>query len=221
MTSRTAGEGSRPQLRADAARNRAQILAAARTAFRELGTAAPLDEIARRAGVNIATLYRRFPDREALIQQVVLDGFDLVLQAARDALDAAPQDPLAAIEGYLLRLVEKRDILVLPLIGGPVGATPEAIEVQSQIGPVLEDLLAHARTQGAIRPDVTSVDLITTGALACRPLPYLPEEQATALATRHVHIFVDGLRPDGTRPLPASPTHEELSVHLHAGPPQS
>ncbi|WP_369251288.1 TetR/AcrR family transcriptional regulator [Streptomyces sp. R41] len=221
MTSRTAGEGSTPRLRADAARNRAQVLAAARTAFRELGTAAPLDEIARRAGVNIATLYRRFPDREALIQQVVLDGFTLVLQAARDALDAAPQDPLAGIEGFLLRLVEERDTLVLPLIGGPVGTTPEAVEVQSQIGPVLEDLLAHARTQGAIRPDVTPVDLITTGALACRPLPYLPEEQATALATRHVHIFVDGLRPDGTRPLTAPPTHEELSAHVHAGPTQS
>ncbi|MGY0055715.1 TetR/AcrR family transcriptional regulator [Streptomyces sp. LZ34] len=221
MTSRTAGEGSRPRLRADAARNRAQILAAARTAFRELGTAASLDEIARRAGVNIATLYRRFPDREALIQQVVLDGFTLVLQAARDALDTAPQDPLAALERYLLRLVEERDMLVLPLIGGPVVTAPEAIEVQSRIPPVLEDLLAHARAQGAVRPDATPMDLITTVALACRPLPYLPAAEATALATRHVHIFLDGLRPDGARPLPSSPTHEELTVHLRTRTAQS
>ncbi|KOV60458.1 hypothetical protein ADK64_30145 [Streptomyces sp. MMG1121] len=204
-------------MRADAARNRAQILAAARTAFRELGTAAPLDEIARRAGVNIATLYRRFPDRNALVQQVVLDGFTLVIEAAHQALDAAPQDPLAAIEGFLLRLVEKRDTLVLPLIGGPVPATHEAAELQSRIAPLLEELLAHARTEGAIRPDATHMDLITTGALVCRPLPYLPEEEATALATRHVHIFVDGLRPHSSRPLPPSPTHEELTVHLRTG----
>ncbi|MFJ8025758.1 TetR/AcrR family transcriptional regulator [Streptomyces sp. NPDC096311] len=221
MTSRTAGESDRPRLRADAARNRAQILAAARTTFRELGTAAPLDEIARRAGVNIATLYRRFPDRNALVQQVVLDGFTLLHQAARDALDTAPQDPLAAIEGFLLRLVEERDTLVLPLIGGPVPTTREAVELQGRITPLLEELLAHARAQGAIRPDATPMDLITTGALACRPLPYLPEEQATALATRHVHIFVDGLRPNGARTLPASPTHEELSIHLQTDPSRS
>ncbi|MFF4834963.1 TetR/AcrR family transcriptional regulator [Streptomyces sp. NPDC001315] len=214
MTSRSAGEGGRPRLRADAARNRAQILAAARTAFRELGTAAPLDEIARRAGVNIATLYRRFPDRNALVQQVVLDGFTLVIEAAHDALDVAPQDPLAAIERFLLRLVEERDTLVLPLIGGPVPTAREAVELKSRIAPLLEELLAHARAGGAIRPDATHMDLITTAALACRPLPYLPEEQAAALATRHVHIFVDGLRPTGARRLPPSPTLEELSVHL-------
>ncbi|MFE1879300.1 TetR/AcrR family transcriptional regulator [Streptomyces diastatochromogenes] len=221
MTSRTTGEDRKPRLRADAARNRAQILAAARTAFRELGTAAPLDEIARRAGVNIATLYRRFPDREALVQQVVIDGFALVIEAAHHALDAAPQDALAAIEGFLLRLVDERDVLVLPLIGGPVPATPEAVELQSRIAPLLEELLTHARAQGTVRPDATHMDLITTGAMACRPMPYLPAAQAAALATRHVRIFVDGLRPNGTRPLPPSPTHEELSVHLHTGPEES
>jgi AcrR family transcriptional regulator len=217
VTSRTTGESSRPRLRADAARNRAQILAAARTAFRELGTAAPLDEIARRAGVNIATLYRRFPDREALVQQVVLDGFATVAEAARRALDAAPQDALAAIEGFLLHLVDERDTLVLPLIGGPVATSREAVELQDQIAPLLDELLDHARTQGAVRPDATHMDLVTTGALACRPMPYLPAEQARALATRHVHIFVDGLRPNGARPLPPSPTHRELTVHLHTG----
>ncbi|MFE4758836.1 TetR/AcrR family transcriptional regulator [Streptomyces mirabilis] len=204
-----------PRLRADAARNRAQVLTAARSAFRELGTAAPLDDIARRAGVNIATLYRRFPDRASLIRQVVLDAFDLVLQAARSALATAQQDPLAAIEGFLLRLVDERDMLVLPLIGGPVTDDPEAMELQSQIAPVLDELLVLARARGVIRPDATAVDLITTGALACRPLPYLPAGQATALATRHVRIFLDGLRPGDSRPLPPSPTHEDLRAHMH------
>ncbi|MEU5646868.1 TetR/AcrR family transcriptional regulator [Streptomyces milbemycinicus] len=211
-------EGSGPRLRADAARNRAQVLTAARTAFRELGTAAPLDEIARRAGVNIATLYRRFPDRISLIRQVVVDAFDLVLQAAHSALATAQQDPLAAIEGFLLHLVDERDMLVLPLIGGPVTDDPEATELQLQIEPLLEELLALARAQGVIRPDATAVDLITTAALACRPLPYLPAEQATALARRHVRIFLDGLHPEGARPLPPSITHEDLRTHLHGRP---
>ncbi|MFJ6722393.1 TetR/AcrR family transcriptional regulator [Streptomyces sp. NPDC091259] len=206
----------RPRLRADAARNRAQILAAARTAFRELGTAAPLDEIARRAGVNIATLYRRFPDREALIRQIVIDGFTVVLQAADTALATAPDGALASIEELLLHLVRERETLVLPLIGGPVTEDPEAVALQLQIAARLEDLLATARDQGAVRADATAVDLITTGALACRPLPYLPAEQAAALAERHVRIFLDGLPPTKARPLPPSPTNADLTSYWKA-----
>ncbi|MGV9563865.1 TetR/AcrR family transcriptional regulator [Streptomyces sp. NPDC003480] len=213
--SRSQGSSGRPRLRADAARNRAQILAAARTAFRELGTAAPLDEIARRAEVNIATLYRRFPDREALIRQVVIDGFTVVLRAAESALEAAPKDPLSAVEDLLLHLVEERDMLVLPLIGGPVTDDPEAVGLQRRLAARLEELLAIARSQGAVRADATAVDLITTAALACRPLPHLPAEQATALASRHVRIFLDGLRPVGARPLPPSPTNEDITSYWH------
>ncbi|MFF5536545.1 hypothetical protein ACFY71_29400 [Streptomyces cinerochromogenes] len=121
---------------------------------------------------------------------------------------------MAAVEELLLHLVEQRDMLVLPLIGGPVVDAPEAIELQRQIAAALEDLLATARSRSLVRPDVTTVDLITTAALACRPLPYLPSEQTTALATRHVRIFLDGLRPDSTQPLPAAPTHEEFTAHL-------
>ncbi|MER7789674.1 TetR/AcrR family transcriptional regulator [Streptomyces sp. NPDC097640] len=221
MTSRAADHAGKPRLRADAARNRAQILDSARTAFRELGTAAPLDEIARRAGVNIATLYRRFPDRDSLIQQVVLDGFELVAQAAQEALNTAAQDPLGSVERLLLRLVENRDMLVLPLIGGPVATTREAAGLQGRIAPLLEELLTHGRTQGVVRPDITPMDLITTVALVCRPLPYLPADHATALVTRHVHLFLDALRPNDTRPLPPSPAPEDLRGHLIADPAES
>ncbi|MFJ5272620.1 TetR/AcrR family transcriptional regulator [Streptomyces sp. NPDC088358] len=215
MTPSASREDGRPRLRADAARNRDQILAAARAAFRELGTAAPLDEIARRAGVNIATLYRRFPDRDALIRQVVVDGFTLVHSTVRRALEAAPRDPLTAIGEFLLTLVDEREMLVLPLIGGPVTDDPEAAALQGDIVTALEELLATARAQGVVRPDATAVDLIATGALSCRPLPHLPADQASALAARHVRIFLDGLRPDGARPLPPPPTNEDLTIHLH------
>ncbi|MFI1369951.1 TetR/AcrR family transcriptional regulator [Streptomyces griseochromogenes] len=214
------GKSLRPRLRADAARNRAQVLAAARTAFRELGTAAPLDEIARRAGVNIATLYRRFPDRDALIAQVVLDGFAVVLDAARTAAQTARTDPLGALETFMLSLVDNRETLVLPLIGGPVTNDPQARDLQRQIAAALEEVLSAARARGAVRPDVAAVDLITTAALVCRPLPHLPQQQAATLVTRHVGIFLDGLRPNTTRQLPTAPTHEEVAVHLAPGPPE-
>jgi len=210
-TSRGAGT---PPLRADAARNRAQVLAAARAAFRELGTAAPLDEIARRAGVNIATLYRRFPDRDALIRQVVVDGFALVLESIQQALAVVSGDALSAIEGFLIHMVEERDMLALPLIGGPVTDDREAVELRGQIVSSLEEILEVARAQEAIRHDVTAVDLIATGVMACRPMPHLPAAQATALAVRHVRVFVDGLRPAGARPLPAAPTPDEIFIHV-------
>lgn len=208
---------SPPRLRADAARNRAQILTAARAAFRELGTAAPLDEIARRAGVNIATLYRRFPDREALVRQVVVDGFTVVGEASRRALESAPTDALAAIEQLLMDMISKRDELALPLIGGPTTNDERAAELQRSNTDRIRQILHLAHAQGAVRDDVTPVDIVAAGAMACRPMPYIPAEQATAIATRHVRIFVDGLRPPHSRPLSApSPTPEQLFANLRA-----
>lgn len=205
-------------LRADAARNRARILEAARAAFRERGIAAPLDEIARRAGVNIATLYRRFPDGEALIRQVVIDGYTVLLHATQAAVQEAEADGAAmpAIERWLLRLVAEREMLVLPLIGGPVINDAESLALQNAITGMLGALLAEAREQGTIRADVTTVDLITTVALACRPLPHLDASAGQALAERHVRVFLDGLRPDRTEALPPGPTVEEVLARVHA-----
>src|SRR5437899_10452686 len=83
----------RRPLRADARRNREQLMAAARDVFVELGPDAPLDEIARRAAVGIATLYRRFPDRESLMRAVILDVLVRVGHEARTAETEEP-DPV-------------------------------------------------------------------------------------------------------------------------------
>src|SRR5512142_3136850 len=78
--------GTTPRLRADASRNRERILAAARDVFVEEGAGAPLEDIAKRAGVGIATLYRRFPDRESLMRGVVLNVLGRSTDEARLAL---------------------------------------------------------------------------------------------------------------------------------------
>ncbi|WP_286160507.1 TetR/AcrR family transcriptional regulator [Streptomyces yunnanensis] len=209
-----ASAGGARRLRADAERNRAQVLTAARQVFLESGTAAPLDEIARRAGVNIATLYRRFPDRGALIRQVVLDGFRLVLETAQVACRTAQSDPLGALESYVLELIAQRDMLVLPLVGGPVVDDPEIASVQREIDAALADLLAAGREAGVVGCDVTVMDVVITSTLVCRPLPHLPRDQATALVTRHVRIFLGGL--GGAAKLPAAPTYAELTARLRA-----
>jgi AcrR family transcriptional regulator len=82
--------------RVDARRNYDKLIAAARTAFSELGTEAPLEEIARRADVGIATLYRNFPTREALIESVYLEEVEAVCNAASEVARLEPWDALVA-----------------------------------------------------------------------------------------------------------------------------
>ena len=87
----------RESLRADARLNRERILAAARDSFVERGADVPLEEIAARAGVGIATLYRRFPDRAALQRAVALDVLTRVGQEARAAIEEEP-DAFSALD---------------------------------------------------------------------------------------------------------------------------
>ena len=79
-------EGQATRLRADARRNQEQVLQAARDLFVERGIDCPLEEIARRAGVGIGTLYRRFGDRDALVRAVLVDALELSRASAEAAL---------------------------------------------------------------------------------------------------------------------------------------
>src|SRR5437773_12171024 len=92
---------SRPK-RADARRNYEKVLAAAREAFAEGGESTALEEIARRAGVGIGTLYRHFPNRQALIEALYVDEVEDVCRSAAE-LDGA--DPWEALYGWLQRFV--------------------------------------------------------------------------------------------------------------------
>jgi AcrR family transcriptional regulator len=93
---------TRRPLRADARRNRDAVLSAARDVFAELGTAASLEEIARRAGVGIGTLYRNFPGRQDLITAVYVDEVEALCATAAELADLPPWD---ALVGWLRRFV--------------------------------------------------------------------------------------------------------------------
>lgn len=94
-----AGKSQRSELRVDAERNRQRIVSAAREAFAELGLDAPMDEIARRAGVGVGTLYRRYPTRNDLIAAAFEAKMAAYAEAARQAL--ADPDPWAGFCGYV------------------------------------------------------------------------------------------------------------------------
>src|SRR5262249_55977678 len=110
----TTSEGLR-HLRADARRNREQLLTAARDVFVEQGVDAPLDEVARRAGVGFATLSRRFRDRNALVRAVVLNVLARVTEALERAIDEEP-DAFHALARYMHAALEARIAAVFPAV---------------------------------------------------------------------------------------------------------
>src|SRR2546428_5166844 len=131
INGRISSVSSRRGLRADARRNREHVLAAAREVFVEQGADAPLDEIARRAGVGIATLYRRFPDREALLRAVALDVLARAGDEAR-AAEAEEADPFGALGRYMHRALDLRISAVMPALLGHISFDDDEVKQARQ-----------------------------------------------------------------------------------------
>jgi len=182
-------------LRADARDNRRRLLEAARDMFIERGPAAPLDEIARRAGTGIATLYRRFPDRRALVREVVRDALQRTIDEARQATEEEP-DPFRALARYMHRAVDVRTAAVIPALLGEIPFDDEQIRHAREAGPAAVQALVDAAHQaGTLRADVTSGDIGMLIARLSRPLPGgFPPETDARLSHRHLDLVIAGLR---------------------------
>jgi AcrR family transcriptional regulator len=149
-----------PPLRADAARNRERIVAAAREVFAERGLDAPIEDVARRAGVGVATLYRRFPTRADLIAA----AFEAKMAAYADAVTAAldDPDPWHGFWRYLERVCAMQaadhgfaNVLTLTF---PTTKQFEAARTRAYEGFV--ELIGRAKAAGKLRPDFVPEDLV-------------------------------------------------------------
>lgn len=202
MADNVQAAGTRP-LRADARNNRARLLAAARDVFVELGPSAPLEEVARRAGTGIGTLYRRFPDRAAIARAVVLDALERTVEEATRA-DADAADPFDALIHYLHRALDLRTTAVISVLLGQVSLAEPELATASEAGAqALQDLIDAARQAGALRADVTFGDIATLMVRLSRPLPgAFTREQTDQLGHRHLDLLVHGLRPTPQEPGP-------------------
>ncbi len=192
-------EPRRRSLRTDARRNRDLLLSAARDVFVEQGADAPLDEVARRAGVGIATLYRRFPDRDALMRAVVLDVLGRVADEARAAL-AGEADSFRALARYLHRSLDLRIAAVMPVLSGQLDIAhhEDLRRARDELSPLFEALVAAAVAAGLLRADVGPGDIGLMVIRLARPLPgSFPRELDDAAAHRQLDIMLDGLRADG------------------------
>lgn len=200
---------ARPRLRADAVRNRERILAAARDAFVDQGKDAPLDEIARQAGVGNATLYRHFPDREALLYHVVLYVNDRITERAQQALEEE-NDPFEALRRTILGSADERIGALCPVLGISLDpGDPELTASRDRLLEVCGRLLDRAQASGQLRHDVGPGDLLVAVSRLTRPLPGTRCSGSELLARRHLQIFLDGLRAPARSELPGAPAQVE------------
>ncbi|MFE9143704.1 TetR/AcrR family transcriptional regulator [Streptomyces tubercidicus] len=146
--------------RADARRNRALVLQAARFAFEEQGLGVPLGEIARRAGVGAGTVYRHFPSKEALFRATIVDRIELFTDTARDLADVADPGPVFfRFLSSVVRLASQNKALCDALEEAGAGRFEPSPGVGQSFDEALEVLLRRAQEAGAVRQDVGIADL--------------------------------------------------------------
>lgn len=186
-------------LRADAARNRDSLLAAAEDEFAERGLAASIADIARRAGVAKGTVFRHFATKEELIAAIV-SGHIAALVTAAKRLTQAP-DPGAALLEFLTVAADRRrqhDLTFLQVVSD---GDPRVVEATRALHASIETLVERARDAGAIRSDITGADVFL---LMCAPVHVAENlsDPGPDLWRRYLAIIFDGLRPEGASPLP-------------------
>ena len=193
-TTEAAGRGGQGRpMRADARRNYDRLLAAALAAFGEQGAdTASLEEIARRAGVGIGTLYRHFPTRQALLEAVYRDQVDALGVVAAELMQA--ESPGAALARWLQALVTfggtKRSLTTALL-----ETLDKDSELLSSAGAVLREsttqLLARAQQAGAARTDVKGTDVLRLVHGVSMAAEWAPGDPGQA--ERMLALVIDGL----------------------------
>ncbi|WP_016906354.1 TetR/AcrR family transcriptional regulator [Streptomyces xiaopingdaonensis] len=203
-------------MRRDAQRNRESLESSAREVFAEQGLHAPLDEIARRAGLGNATLYRHFPDRAALVEAVFHDTFTHTLEIGVHARAAA--DPWRGLVSYLERLFAglTEDRGANELLTTEFTGAHALRELHTHNRETLALLLDRAQRQGAARTDATVEDLLFALAALGRAVPALAKVQPQAWR-RQLRLLLDGLRASDASPLPGPElSGQALDDALHA-----
>src|SRR6266700_3415565 len=181
------------QLRADARQNHARLIAAATAAFAERGADAPLEDIARRAGVGIGTLYRHFPTRLDLQEAVFRDQVAAVCASAIElSRSHPPGDALALWLGSLTSYIATKRGLSPALINGLGRDSDLVTSCSAQMRAAGTGLLTAAREAGEVRPDITIGDLLRLVHGIVVATEQLPTD--TSQRDRLLALVFDGLR---------------------------
>lgn len=209
-------------MRADAARNQQAILDAARTLFSRYGLDVSMDAVAQAAGVGVGTVYRRFPDRRALIQAVVTDRIDHVSGLVeRAAKDIAGSDPAAAWDAFFRGFIDSGLPLMVPLLVPHVRDadvfTDEMTRRRTEVIVRADGVLRAAQRHGIVRDDIGAPEVVLMLATAMQMVPGLPDDFNAVLVARRIPLLRAALRPGG-EPLPGPPVGIDRLLAILAGP---
>jgi AcrR family transcriptional regulator len=198
------------ELRADAARNRAAIVEAARAVFAEQGLDAPLDEIARRAGTGNATLYRRFPTRSDLVAAVFAERMAEHLAAVEAGL--ADPDPWRGFASYVeaVGAMQARDLGIADLVTMGVSGAPEIEDLRARAFEGLVRLVDRAHAAGLLRADFTTEDVVVL-MMANAGLLERSGDISEAASRRLVHLLLDGFRATAATEGPPAPSPRDTA----------
>lgn len=186
-------EGGAQPLRSDAARNRQRVLEAAAEVFAESGLEAGVDEVARVAGVGMGTLYRRFPTKDALIDELVRELLIDVLGEVRAAHNVPEGRGLETFLHDLGKLQSAR-LGCLPRLWN----TSQHAELQAEIRVAIAALLADAQRQGRVRKDLVPADVFAV-MWSLRGVIETTKATAPEAWERHLEIILLGMRPSAAR----------------------
>lgn len=179
-------------MRADARRNCELLINTAREVFAEKGAEAPLDEIAKRAGVGAGTLYRHFPNREALIEAVYLDEMSALSRRAEELLaEHSPDQALRLWIREQVTWINHRRGLASSLKSAMRPDSETMLLCRQLIVRASELLLAAGRDAGTVRADIEPYDLVRLGHGLAVASEYGNEDDAE----RMLDVLVAGLRP--------------------------
>src|SRR3954469_6478379 len=195
--------------RAQAARNDTLILDAARDVL-VANPSAPIAEVAKRAGVGISALYRRYPSKKDLLRELCADGLRRYIGAAEAAM-ADGGDAWQAFASFMQRVVSADAATLTQRLAGTFEPSEDLYRAASYAGELNAQVFERAQTAGAIRADASVSDL----ALIFEQLAAIrigDHARTQELRRRYLALALDGLRAQADHPLPgAAPTADELT----------
>lgn len=189
--------------RAEASRNDERVLDAARAVL-TADPGAAMADVARRAGVGIGTLYRRYPSKEALVLHLCLDGMRRLEAVTRSALERVDDDPWEAFADWMRDALAAGAGSLGAALAGTFTPTDELLAAARDLYAAGQELIERVKAAGALRADVTQedVNLLFEQLRAVR----LGDDDRTAdLQRRYLALMLQALRAPGAAPLPGSP----------------
>jgi len=198
-------------LRKDAERNRLRIIASAREVFRERGFEATLDDVAHHAGLGVGTVYRRFPNKEQLIESMFAERMSEIIELAKKTLE--DPDPWHGFVAFLEQVAESmandrgmHDIMVSTAFGHE-----QIARVRDQLMPLGTEIVQRAKESGELRADFEVEDVVVLLKM-CGAVATYVEHMSPGIWRRYFTLLIDSLRARRGEPTPLP--HPPLTAEM-------